>query len=83
MLSDVSHISNISLSGANETTCSSVLSSRVDLPPNDLNNLDISSLQAPENLLDGCRVCLTVHVKLLKCIQGYKLEFGTLCVMSV
>ncbi|XP_066484231.1 DNA topoisomerase 2-binding protein 1 isoform X3 [Tiliqua scincoides] len=58
MLSDVSHISNISLSGVNETTCSSVLNSRLDPASDDLINLDISSLQAPEDVLDGCRIYL-------------------------
>ncbi|NXG17074.1 TOPB1 protein, partial [Grallaria varia] len=57
-LSDVSHISNINLSGVNETACSSVMSSRLDPPPDELENLDISSFQAPEDLLDGCRIYL-------------------------
>ncbi|XP_078233485.1 DNA topoisomerase 2-binding protein 1 isoform X2 [Pogona vitticeps] len=56
-LSDVSHISNISLTGVNETSCPSAMASRPE-PPDDLNNLDISSLQAPEDLLDGCRIYL-------------------------
>ncbi|KAL7976778.1 hypothetical protein Chor_008727 [Crotalus horridus] len=57
-LSDVSHISNINLNDINETSCSSVLNSRLDPPPDDLNNLNISSLQAREDLLDGCRIYL-------------------------
>ncbi|NXF75346.1 TOPB1 protein, partial [Sclerurus mexicanus] len=57
-LSDVSHISNINLSGVNETACSSAMSSRLDPLPDELENLDISSLQAPEDLLDGCRIYL-------------------------
>ncbi|XP_007421791.1 DNA topoisomerase 2-binding protein 1 isoform X1 [Python bivittatus] len=57
-LSDVSHISNINLSDINETSCSSVLNSRLDPPPDDLNNLNISSLQARDDLLDGCRIYL-------------------------
>ncbi|NWH67659.1 TOPB1 protein, partial [Geococcyx californianus] len=57
-LSDVSHISNINLSGVNETACSSTMSSRLDPLPDELENLDISSLQAPEDLLDGCRIYL-------------------------
>ncbi|NXJ83930.1 TOPB1 protein, partial [Trogon melanurus] len=57
-LSDVSHISNISLSGVNETTCSSAMSSRLDPHPDELENLDISSFRAPEDLLDGCRIYL-------------------------
>ncbi|XP_050189255.1 DNA topoisomerase 2-binding protein 1 isoform X1 [Myiozetetes cayanensis] len=57
-LSDVSHISNINLSGVNETVCSSVMSSRLDPLPDELENLDISSFQAPEDLLDGCRIYL-------------------------
>ncbi|XP_015267726.1 PREDICTED: DNA topoisomerase 2-binding protein 1 [Gekko japonicus] len=58
-LSDVSHISNINFSGVNETGCSSVVNSKLDLPFVDLINLDISSLQAPEDLLDGCRIYLS------------------------
>ncbi|NXG70742.1 TOPB1 protein, partial [Baryphthengus martii] len=57
-LSDVSHISNISSSGVNETACSSAMSTRLDPPPDELENLDISSFQAPEDLLDGCRIYL-------------------------
>ncbi|XP_074756761.1 DNA topoisomerase 2-binding protein 1 isoform X2 [Athene noctua] len=58
MLSDVSHISSINLSGVNETACSSAMSSRLDPLPDELENLDISSFQAPEDLLDGCRIYL-------------------------
>lgn len=55
-LSDVSHISNISTSCVNESAFSSVMSTRLE-PPNDtLENLDLSSVQAPEDLLDGCRI---------------------------
>lgn len=57
-LSDVSCISNVNLSRVNETACSSAMSSRLDPPPDELENLDISSFQAPEDLLDGCRVYL-------------------------
>ncbi|NXO65385.1 TOPB1 protein, partial [Phainopepla nitens] len=57
-LSDVSHISNINLSGVNETACSSAMSSRLDPPSDELENLDISSFQGPEDLLDGCRIYL-------------------------
>ncbi|KFP76853.1 DNA topoisomerase 2-binding protein 1 [Apaloderma vittatum] len=57
-LSDVSHISNINLSGVNETTCSSAMSSSLDPHPDELENLDISSFHAPEDLLDGCRIYL-------------------------
>ncbi|XP_063181398.1 DNA topoisomerase 2-binding protein 1 [Chroicocephalus ridibundus] len=57
-LSDVSHISNINLSGVNETACSSAMSSRLDPLPDELENLDISSFRAPEDLLDGCRIYL-------------------------
>ncbi|XP_026576175.1 DNA topoisomerase 2-binding protein 1 [Pseudonaja textilis] len=57
-LSDVSHISNINLSDINETSCSSVLNSRLEPSPDDLNNLNISSLQTREDLLDGCRIYL-------------------------
>ncbi|NXY47385.1 TOPB1 protein, partial [Ceuthmochares aereus] len=57
-LSDVSHIYNINLSGVNETACSSAMGSRLDPLPDELENLDISSFQAPEDLLDGCRIYL-------------------------
>ncbi|XP_009975591.1 PREDICTED: DNA topoisomerase 2-binding protein 1 [Tauraco erythrolophus] len=57
-LSDVSHISNINLSDVNETACSSAMSSRLDPLPDELENLDISSFQAPDDLLDGCRIYL-------------------------
>ncbi|XP_027604368.2 DNA topoisomerase 2-binding protein 1 [Pipra filicauda] len=57
-LSDVSHISNINLSGVNETACSSVMGSRLDPLPDELENLDLSSFQAPEDLLDGCQIYL-------------------------
>ncbi|XP_057287554.1 DNA topoisomerase 2-binding protein 1 isoform X2 [Pezoporus wallicus] len=57
-LPDVSHISNINLSSVNETEFSSALSSRQDPLPDELENLDISSFQAPEDLLDGCRIYL-------------------------
>ncbi|XP_021386928.2 DNA topoisomerase 2-binding protein 1 [Lonchura striata] len=56
--SDVSHISNINLSGVNETACSSSMSSRLDPVSDELENLDISSFQAAEDLLDGCRIYL-------------------------
>ncbi|NWQ78149.1 TOPB1 protein, partial [Columbina picui] len=57
-LSDVSHISNINLSGVSETMCCSAMSSRLDPPADELENLDLSSFQAPEDLLDGCRIYL-------------------------
>uniref|UniRef100_A0A8V5FMI4 Uncharacterized protein n=1 Tax=Melopsittacus undulatus TaxID=13146 RepID=A0A8V5FMI4_MELUD len=57
-LPDVSHISNINLSSVNETEFSATLSSRQDPLPDELENLDISSFQAPEDLLDGCRIYL-------------------------
>lgn len=41
------------------------MSSRPDPLPDELENLDISSFQDPEDLLDGCRVCLTMYT--LKC----------------
>lgn len=55
-LSDVSHISNISTSCVNESAFNSVMGTRLEPPPDTLENLDISSLQAPEDLLDGCRI---------------------------
>ncbi|XP_018411454.1 PREDICTED: DNA topoisomerase 2-binding protein 1 [Nanorana parkeri] len=55
-LSDVSNISNITTSCVNESAFNSVMSTRLE-PPNDtLENLDLSSVQAPEDLLDGCRI---------------------------
>ncbi|XP_056376623.1 DNA topoisomerase 2-binding protein 1 isoform X2 [Hyla sarda] len=55
-LSDVSHISNISTSCVNESAFNSVMNTRLEPPVDTLENLDISSLQAPEDLLDGCRI---------------------------
>ncbi|XP_075068548.1 DNA topoisomerase 2-binding protein 1 [Mixophyes fleayi] len=55
-LSDVSHISNISTSCVNESAFNSLMSTRLEPPPCTLENLDISSVQAPEDLLDGCRI---------------------------
>ncbi|XP_064025913.1 DNA topoisomerase 2-binding protein 1 isoform X1 [Pogoniulus pusillus] len=57
-LSDVSHISNISSSVVSDSVCSSAMSSRLDPAPDELENLDLSLLQAPEDLLDGCRIYL-------------------------
>ncbi|XP_053571725.1 DNA topoisomerase 2-binding protein 1 [Bombina bombina] len=55
-LSDVSNISNISTSCINESAFNSVMSTKLDSPLDNLENLDISSLHAPEDLLDGCRI---------------------------
>ncbi|XP_075443224.1 DNA topoisomerase 2-binding protein 1 isoform X3 [Ascaphus truei] len=55
-LSDVSHISNISTSCINESAFNSVMNSRLEAPADTIENLDISALQAPEDLLDGCRI---------------------------
>ncbi|KAM9307682.1 DNA topoisomerase 2-binding protein 1 [Gastrophryne carolinensis] len=55
-LSDVSHISNISTSCVNESAFNSVMSTRLEPPTDTLENLDLSSVQAPEDLLDGCRI---------------------------
>nr|XP_033785877.1 DNA topoisomerase 2-binding protein 1 isoform X2 [Geotrypetes seraphini] len=57
-LSDVSHISNISMSCINESMFNSVMSSKLDPPPDNLETLDVSTFQAPEDLLDGCRIFL-------------------------
>ncbi|XP_057400970.1 DNA topoisomerase 2-binding protein 1 isoform X4 [Balaenoptera acutorostrata] len=54
-LSDVSDISNITASCINESICSSVLNSKVETT---LENLDVSAFEAPEDLLDGCRIYL-------------------------
>lgn len=57
-LSDVSHISNISASCISESICNSVLNSKVGPTLENLENLDVSEFQAPEDLLDGCRIYL-------------------------
>uniref|UniRef100_A0A8C0R959 DNA topoisomerase 2-binding protein 1 n=1 Tax=Canis lupus dingo TaxID=286419 RepID=A0A8C0R959_CANLU len=57
-LSDVSHISNINASCINESMCNSVLNSKVEPTLENLENLDVSAFQAPEDLLDGCRIYL-------------------------
>lgn len=57
-LSDVSHISNISASCVNESIHDSILNSKVDPTLENLENLDVSAFQAPEDLLDGCRIYL-------------------------
>ncbi|XP_006840095.1 PREDICTED: DNA topoisomerase 2-binding protein 1 [Chrysochloris asiatica] len=57
-LSDVSHISNISASCINESMCNLVLNSKLEPTLENLENLDVSAFQAPEDLLDGCRIYL-------------------------
>ncbi|XP_037700609.1 DNA topoisomerase 2-binding protein 1 isoform X3 [Choloepus didactylus] len=57
-LSDVSHISNISASCISESMCNSVLNSKLEPTLENLENLDVSAFQAPEDLLDGCRIYL-------------------------
>nr|XP_012622294.1 DNA topoisomerase 2-binding protein 1 isoform X2 [Microcebus murinus] len=56
-LSDVSHISNINASCINESICNSI-NSKLEPTLENLENLDVSSFQAPEDLLDGCRIYL-------------------------
>ncbi|KAM4821343.1 DNA topoisomerase 2-binding protein 1 isoform 1-T1 [Thomomys bottae] len=56
MLSSVSRISTISGSYINESICSSALSSKLESTAESLDNLDVSAFQAPEDLLDGCRI---------------------------
>ncbi|XP_031201771.1 DNA topoisomerase 2-binding protein 1 isoform X1 [Mastomys coucha] len=56
-LSDVSHISNINGSCINETMFGST-TSKLECSLENLENLDISMFQAPEDLLDGCRIYL-------------------------
>ncbi|XP_050996005.1 DNA topoisomerase 2-binding protein 1 [Acomys russatus] len=56
-LADVSHISNINGSCVNETMFTST-TSKLDCTVENLENLDISVFQAPEDLLDGCRIYL-------------------------
>ncbi|XP_016079854.1 PREDICTED: DNA topoisomerase 2-binding protein 1 isoform X2 [Miniopterus natalensis] len=57
-LSDVSHISNISASCVNESIYNSILHSKVEPALENLENLDVSAFQVPEDLLDGCRIYL-------------------------
>ncbi|XP_019488259.1 PREDICTED: DNA topoisomerase 2-binding protein 1 [Hipposideros armiger] len=83
-LSDVSHISNITASCINESICNSVLNSKVEPTLENLENLDVSAFQAPEDLLDGCRVCLyyliiaivTVNIKAKVCVRKHFLFFS-------
>ncbi|XP_041533301.1 DNA topoisomerase 2-binding protein 1 [Microtus oregoni] len=56
-LADVSHISNINSSCINETMFSSA-SNKLECTLENLENLDISVFQAPEDLLDGYRIYL-------------------------
>ncbi|XP_006978735.2 DNA topoisomerase 2-binding protein 1 isoform X2 [Peromyscus maniculatus bairdii] len=56
-LADVSHISNINGSCVNETMFGST-TSKLECTLENLENLDISVFQAPEDLLDGCRIYL-------------------------
>ncbi|XP_069861535.1 DNA topoisomerase 2-binding protein 1 isoform X1 [Dipodomys merriami] len=55
-LSNVSRISSVSGSYINESVCSSALSSKLDSTAENLDTLDVSAFQAPEDLLDGCRI---------------------------
>nr|XP_036878822.1 DNA topoisomerase 2-binding protein 1 [Manis javanica] len=57
-LSDASHISTISASCINESICNSVLNGKVEATLANLESLDVSAFQAPEDLLDGCRIYL-------------------------
>ncbi|XP_036287326.1 DNA topoisomerase 2-binding protein 1 isoform X7 [Pipistrellus kuhlii] len=57
-LSDVSNISNINASCINESIYNSILNSKVEPLLENLENLDVSAFQAPEDLLDGCRIYL-------------------------
>ncbi|XP_003342122.1 DNA topoisomerase 2-binding protein 1 isoform X1 [Monodelphis domestica] len=57
-LSDVSHISNINSSCINESTHNSIMNNKLGSLLENLQNLDISAFQAPEDLLDGCRIYL-------------------------
>ncbi|XP_076774139.1 DNA topoisomerase 2-binding protein 1 [Arvicanthis niloticus] len=56
-LANVSHISNINGSCVNETMFGST-TSKLECTLENLENLDISMFQAPEDLLDGCRIYL-------------------------
>uniref|UniRef100_A0A2K6T4E5 DNA topoisomerase 2-binding protein 1 n=1 Tax=Saimiri boliviensis boliviensis TaxID=39432 RepID=A0A2K6T4E5_SAIBB len=56
-LSDVSNISNINASCISESLCNS-LNSKLEATLENLENLDVSAFQAPEDLLDGCRIYL-------------------------
>ncbi|XP_041040482.1 DNA topoisomerase 2-binding protein 1 isoform X2 [Carcharodon carcharias] len=55
-LSDVSHISNISTSCINESVFSSAI---IANPDDHLEGLDLSLSEVPEDLLDGCKICLS------------------------
>ncbi|XP_028612628.1 DNA topoisomerase 2-binding protein 1 [Grammomys surdaster] len=57
MLANVSHISNINGSCVNETMFGTT-TSKLECTLENLENLDISVFQAPEDLLDGCRIYL-------------------------
>ncbi|XP_067910854.1 DNA topoisomerase 2-binding protein 1 [Heterodontus francisci] len=58
-LSDVSHISNISMSCISESAFSSALTAKLEVPDNHLEALDLSVSEVPEDLLDGCKICLS------------------------
>ncbi|KAM7063258.1 DNA topoisomerase 2-binding protein 1 isoform 2-T2 [Molossus nigricans] len=57
-INNVSHISNINASCINESIYNSILNSKVEPTLENLENLDVSAFQAPEDLLDGCRIYL-------------------------
>ncbi|XP_051871799.1 DNA topoisomerase 2-binding protein 1 isoform X2 [Pristis pectinata] len=58
-LSDVSHISNISMSCINESAFSSAMTARLEVPDDQLEALDLSLSEVPEDLLDGCKIYLS------------------------
>ncbi|XP_006009932.1 DNA topoisomerase 2-binding protein 1 isoform X3 [Latimeria chalumnae] len=57
--SDVSRISSIGVSCINESAFNSAVNARPEPPLGDaLETLDVSAFQAPDDLLDGCRIYL-------------------------
>ncbi|XP_059801611.1 DNA topoisomerase 2-binding protein 1 [Hypanus sabinus] len=58
-LSDVSHISNISMSCINESAFSSAMTARLEMPNDYLEAVDLNLSEVPEDLLDGCKIYLS------------------------
>uniref|UniRef100_A0A4W3IX14 DNA topoisomerase II binding protein 1 n=1 Tax=Callorhinchus milii TaxID=7868 RepID=A0A4W3IX14_CALMI len=57
-LPDLSHISNISMSSVNESAFSA-MSTKLEMPSDPLEALDISGFEISEDLLDGCKIYLS------------------------
>uniref|UniRef100_UPI00398E5BD6 DNA topoisomerase 2-binding protein 1 n=1 Tax=Pristiophorus japonicus TaxID=55135 RepID=UPI00398E5BD6 len=58
-LSDVSHISNINMSCINESAFNSAMTTKLEVPNDYLETLDLSLVEVPEDLLDGCKIYLS------------------------